>query len=78
MWVHPDLIEIQQWTIVTDKKSKGKRKASSCNVVYASSRETETNVASITDKEEEEIVLTTKQSTFSLAGTRTDQQYLKK
>ena len=23
MWVHPDLIETQQWTIVTKRKSKG-------------------------------------------------------
>ena len=33
MWVHPDLVDDQQWTTVTNRKSKGKTKASSCNVV---------------------------------------------
>ena len=70
MWIHLDHIESQQWTIVTDKKSKGKGKASSCNVVCVSSREAERDVASITNSKEEEIVLTTEQSAPSLAGTR--------
>ena len=26
MWVHPDLVEGQQWTTVTNRKSKGKQK----------------------------------------------------
>jgi len=29
MWVHPDVVESQQWTTVTNKKSKGKTRASS-------------------------------------------------
>jgi len=33
IWVHPDLMDGQQWTTVTNRKSKGKAKASSCNVV---------------------------------------------
>ena len=37
MWVHPDLVDGQQWTTVTNRKSKGKTKASPCNVVCASS-----------------------------------------
>ena len=57
MWVHPNLMEGQQWTTVTNKKSKGKAKVSSCNVVCASSREAETDVLSLTDSEEETIVL---------------------
>ena len=44
MWVHPDLVDGQQWTTVTNRKSKGKAKVSSCNVVCASSREAETDV----------------------------------
>jgi len=32
MWVHPDIVENQQWTTVTNRKSKGKAKASSSNV----------------------------------------------
>ena len=46
MWVHPDLVNSQQWTTVTNRKSKGKAKASSCNVVCASSREAETDIPS--------------------------------
>jgi len=38
MWVHPDIVEGQQLTTVTNRKSKGKEKAPSCNVVCASSR----------------------------------------
>jgi len=32
MWVHPDIVESQQWTTVTSRKSKGKAKAFSSNV----------------------------------------------
>jgi len=78
MWVHPDLIESQQWTTVTNRKSKGKRNALSCNVVCASSREAETDVASLTDSEEEENVLVGEQSAPPMVETRSDQQYLKK
>jgi len=58
MWVHLDLIKSQQWTTVTNRKSKGKRKAYACNGVCISSREAEIDIASITDSEEEEVVLT--------------------
>ena len=53
MWVHPDLVEGQQWITATNRKSSG---ASPCNVVGASSREAETDVASVTDFGEETIV----------------------
>ena len=62
MWVLPDLVESQQWITVTQRTSKGKEKASACNMICAFSREAETDIASITDSEEEEIVLTTEQS----------------
>jgi len=35
MWVHPDLVKGQQWTTVTNRKSKGKVKVSPCNIVCA-------------------------------------------
>ena len=41
MWVHPDIIESQQWTTATSRKSKGKAKASSSNVGGTSTREIE-------------------------------------
>ena len=44
MWVHSNLVDGQQWTTITSRRSKGKAKASSCNVVCASSREVETDV----------------------------------
>ena len=78
MWVHPNLIEDQQQTIVTNKKSKGKEKTPSYNAVCASSREAGTDVASLTDSQEEEIVLPAKQSASPVAETRSSQQYLKK
>jgi len=61
MWVHPDIIESQQWTIVTNRKSRGKAKTSTCNVVSVSSKEAEEGVASLTDSEEKESGLTVDQ-----------------
>ena len=77
MWVHPDLVDGQQWTTVTNRKSKGKAKATSCNVVCASSREAETDVPSLTDSEEETLALATEPSQL-VAETRSGQSYLKK
>ena len=77
MCVHPDLVNGQQWTTVTSRKSKGKAKASSCNVVCASSREAETDVPSLTDSEEETIVLATEPNQL-VAETRSGQLYSKK
>jgi len=48
MWVHLDIVKSQQWMTVTNRKSKGKAKASSDNVVSISTRETEKNIASLT------------------------------
>ena len=76
MWVHPDLVDGQQWTTVTNRKSKGKAKASSCHVVCASSREAEDDVPSLTDSEEETIVLAAEPNQ-SMTGTRSGQPYLK-
>ena len=54
MWVHPDIVKSQQWTTVTRKKSRGKAKASSSNVVSISTRETEEDVASLTSPGDKE------------------------
>ena len=78
MWVHPDLMDGQQWTTVTSRRSKGKAKASSCNVVCTSSREAETDVPSLTDSEEETIVLAAEPSQPLVAETRSGQSCLKK
>ena len=77
MWVHADLVDGQQWTTVTNRRSRGKAKASSCNVVCASSREAETDVPSLTDSEEETIVLAAEPNQL-VAETRLGQSYLKK
>ena len=77
MWVHPDIIQSQQWTNITNRKSKGKAKASSCNVVYASSREAETDVAALTDSEEKENCSRCRAKCPFYAGIRSGQQYLK-
>jgi len=57
MWVYLDLIESHQWTTIFNRKSKGKARASPYNVVCASSKQTETDVASFIDSKEEIIVL---------------------
>ena len=51
MWVHPDIVESQQWTTVTSRKSRGKAKASCSNVVSISTRETKEDVAFLTSSE---------------------------
>jgi len=68
MWVHPDIIESQQWTTVTHTKSKGKAKVSSSNVVGIFAKETEEDVTSLTSSGEEE---------SSTLKTRSSKQYLK-
>ena len=50
MWVYPDIVQSQQWMTVLNRKSKGKAKASSSNIVSISTRETREDVASITQK----------------------------
>ena len=57
MWVHPDIVESQQWTTVTCSRSKGKAKASSNNVVRISTRETKKDVTSLTSSRDEESAL---------------------
>ena len=49
-WVHPDLVEGQQWTTVTNKKSKGKEKNFALQCGCASSQEAEVDVPSLTDQ----------------------------
>ena len=78
MWVHPDLVKGQQWTTVTNRKSKGKTKTSSCNVVCASSQEAETDVPSLTDSEEKTIVLAVELNKSLVTETHSGQLYLKK
>ena len=48
MWVHPNIVESQQWMTITSRKSKDKAKASSSNVVSVSTREIEEDVTSLT------------------------------
>ena len=78
MWVHPDLVDGQRWTTITNRKSKGKAKDSSCNVVCASSREAKTNVPSLTDSEEKTIVLAAELNEPLVVETRSGQSYLNK
>ena len=78
MWVHSDLVEGQQWTAVTNMKSRGKAKASPCNVMCASSWKPETNVPSLTNSEKETMVLAAEPNVPLVAETHPSQSYLKK
>ena len=77
MWVHPDIIESQQWTAITNRKSKGKAKASSSNVVNISTRETEEDVASLTSLGEEMSAFAADIGAPPTSMTRSGKQYLK-
>ena len=78
MWIHPDLVEDQQWTSATKKKSKGKGKASSCNVITPCPREEDGATASLTDTDNERSVLAAEQEIQPNSGTRSGKKYLKK
>jgi len=60
-------------TTITNRKYKGKAKASPCNVVYAHSQEAETDVPLRTNSEEEIIILTTEPNAQLVAGTHSGQ-----
>ena len=77
MWVHPDIVESQQWTTVTNRKSKGKAKAFSSNIVGISTRETEEDVTSLTSSGEEEFAFAADTGAPPTSKTRSDKQYLK-
>ena len=70
MWFHPDFMEGQQWTTVTSRKSRGKAKASPCNVVCAFSKEEETDIPSLTDSEEKTIIFAAESNAPLVARTR--------
>ena len=77
MWVHPDLVKDQQWTVGTSKKAKGKAKASSCNMISILTSEEETNIVSLTDSEEEEEFAFNAEPGIPPAGTRSGRQFSK-
>jgi len=77
MWVHPEIIESQQWTAITIRKSKGKAKASSSNVVGISTRKTDEDITSLTSSREEESSFTADIGAPPTSKTRFGKQYLK-
>ena len=76
MWVHPDIVKSQQWMTVTSRKSKGKARNSSSNVVSISTRETEEDVVSLTSSGDEESAFAADTGTPK-SKTQSDKQYLK-
>jgi len=77
MWVRSSIVKSQQWTTVTNKKSKDKAKASSSNMLGISTRETEEDVASLTSSEEKESTFAADTSVPPTSKTRSGNQYLK-
>src|SRR3954468_8705737 len=76
MWIHPDLIdEVIPWTTVSRRKSRGKIKQ--VNVIIASTIESDSDVNSLTDSEEEEEILTASVAGPLAAATRSGQPYLR-
>ena len=77
MWVHSDIIESQQWMTFTNRKSKGKPRSSSNNVVSISIRETDEDVTSLTSSGDEESALVADTSAFPTSKTQSSKQFLK-
>ena len=76
MWVNPD-IKSQQWTTVTSRKSKGKARAFSSNVVSIFTRETEKDVVFLTSLGVKESTFTADKDIPLTSKTRPGKQYLK-
>jgi len=76
MWVHPDIVQDQQWTTVDRKKPRGRGKAP-CNAVGVSSKESEENITALTDSEEEKTVFIAGPEIPPVSTTRPGMQYLK-
>ena len=77
MWVHPDIVESQQWKTITRKKFKGKAKASSSNVMGISTRETEEDIAALTSSGEEESAFAPDTGAPPTSKTQSGKKYLK-
>ncbi|ONK72755.1 uncharacterized protein A4U43_C04F22830 [Asparagus officinalis] len=73
MWVHPDLIEDQQWTNTLPKQKGGKAK--SANMISPSVSENNDHLKPLTDSEEERIVLAAYPE--GNPGTRSGKVYLR-
>ena len=72
MWVHPDLVQHEQWA---SKKSKSK--GNSCNVISILSDDSNLTSASLSDSEGEKHACTTQADVPQPIGTRSEQSYLK-
>jgi len=77
MWVHPDIVQSQQWTTVTNRKSKGMAKASSSNVVSISTREIKEDVTSLTSSGDEESAIAADTGIPLTSKSQSSKQYLK-
>ena len=77
MWVHLDIVQSQQWTTVTNKKSNSKAKASSSNVMSISMRDTKEDVAPLTSLGDEKFAFAVDTGTPPTSKTQSGKQYLK-
>jgi len=72
MWIHPDLVQDEQWD---SKKSKSKGK--SCNVISILPDDGNLTAASLSDSEGEKHACTTQADVPQPTGTRSEKSYLK-
>ena len=72
MWVHVDIIKNEQWEF-----SKSKLKGKSCNTVSLAMDDGVVIIASLSDSEEEKLVLAAQPVTPQEVGTRSEKPYLR-
>ena len=77
MWVYPDIVKSQQWTIIKNRRSKGKAKESSSNVVSIYTREIEEDIASLTSSGDEESAFVANAGAPPISKTWSEKQHLK-
>jgi len=71
MWVHPDIVNDEQW-----ESSKPKLKGKSCNAVSMATNNDAVTIASLNDSEEEKLALAAQPPTSQPVGTQSEKSYL--
>jgi len=71
MWVHPNIVKDEQW-----ESNKLKLKDKSCNVISLAADDDAVTAASLSDSEEEKLVLTAQPTAPQPVSTRSEKQYL--
>jgi len=72
MWVHPDIVNDEQWEF-----SKPKLKGKSCNIVSLATDDDVVTISSLNDSKKEKLVLAAQPATSQPVSIRSEKSYLR-